>query len=72
MEKSAGQKRDAVSDALEGFLKILNKRTGRASADRGPGLLVLIRKKKKKGGALLASASQALKGEAPLPTTKGE
>lgn len=59
------EKRDAVCDALEGFLNILNKRTGRAHEEKGPpkdGLLVLIRKKKKKGGVL--AGGQAAKAEA--------
>ncbi len=50
------KKRDAVSDALESFLKILNKRTGRGAEEKGKGLLVLIRKKKKKAGGVAVAA----------------
>lgn len=74
MEKTGGgAKRDAVCDALESFLSILNRRTGRGAAAEPEkpkdGLLVLIRKRKKKSGSPPAGSA-----EAPLTKalTKGD
>lgn len=64
MEKNGGgAKRDAVCDALESFLSILNRRTGRGAAAEPEkpkdGLLVLIRRKKKKPGTQPATDAGA-------------
>lgn len=74
MEKSGGGKKDAVCDALESFLSILQKRTGRGAATEGEkprdGLLVLIRKRKKKA-ALSASGGAVDADAAAKPSNPG-